>query len=85
MKKGYKAAAAVVAAALFLGGCSASDPNAERKTEAESVTVGGMFSQQVDRNVTYVMKRAVGRRECRSDRQGYSRRLRHSGHRVDHH
>lgn len=56
MKKGYKAAAAVLAAALFLGGCSAADPNAERKTEAESVTVGGMFSQQLDRNVTYVMK-----------------------------
>ena len=44
MKKGLRAAAAVLAAALFLGGCSAADPNAERKTEAESVMVGGMFS-----------------------------------------
>lgn len=56
MKKGYRAAAAILAAVFILGGCQASDPNAERKTEAESVTVGGMFSQQVDRNVTYVMK-----------------------------
>lgn len=56
MKKGYRAAAAILAAAFVLGGCSVSDPNAERKTEAETEIVGGMFSQQIDKNVTYVMQ-----------------------------
>lgn len=64
MKKGYKmsfkAAALILASAVILGGCSASEPvqetAEERKTEAESVTVGGMFSQQIDKNVTYTMQ-----------------------------
>jgi len=55
MKKGYRAAAAILAAVFILGGCQAADPNAERKTEAETKTVEGMFSQQIDSNVTYVM------------------------------
>jgi len=56
MKKGYRAAAAILAAVFILGGCQAADPNAERKTEAETKTVEGMFSQQIDSNVTYVMQ-----------------------------
>ena len=56
MKMGYRAAAAILAAVFILGGCQASDPNAERKTEAETRTVEGMFSQQIDSNVTYVMQ-----------------------------
>lgn len=56
MKKGYRAVAALLAAAVIIGGCSVSDPNAERKTEAETEIVGGIFSQQIDKNVTYVMQ-----------------------------
>ena len=56
MKKGYRAAAALLAAAVILSGCSVSDPNAERKTEAETETVSGIFTQQIDKNVTYVMQ-----------------------------